>query len=50
MIFESLDCDTEMATCWDEIFGSDAESGLAFGCETRSNVVLTNRLREALLE
>ena len=47
-LFDSLDWDTE--TCWDETFGCDAEGDLAFGRETRNDVVLTNRLREALLK
>ncbi len=46
-LFDSLNWDTE--TCWDEAFG-DAEGDLAFGRETRNDVVLTNRLREALLK
>ncbi|MEZ8408616.1 type I restriction endonuclease subunit R [Vibrio splendidus] len=46
-LFDSLDWDTE--TCWDEAFG-DAEGDLAFGRETRNDIVLTNRLREALLK
>ncbi|MDE1286770.1 hypothetical protein [Vibrio aestuarianus] len=38
-LFDSLDWDTE--TCWDEAFG-DAEGDLAFGRETRNDIVLTN--------
>ncbi|MCU8015273.1 hypothetical protein L5M49_25025 [Shewanella sp. SM74] len=37
-----------MQTCWDELFGSDAQGELAFGRETRSDIVLKNRLRQAL--
>ncbi|QUM87429.1 type I restriction endonuclease subunit R [Moritella sp. 36] len=47
-LFESLYWDTE--TCWDEIFGRDAEGDVAFGRETRNDVVLTSRLRDALCE
>ncbi|MEZ9723544.1 type I restriction endonuclease subunit R [Vibrio splendidus] len=47
-LFDSLDWHTE--TCWDEAFGSHAEGDLAFGRENRNDVVLTNRLREALLK
>lgn len=38
----------ETYTCWDELFGSEAKGDLAFGRETRNDVVLTNRLLAAL--
>ncbi|EGR3414610.1 type I restriction endonuclease subunit R [Vibrio parahaemolyticus] len=47
-LFDSLGWETE--ACWDEAFGSDAGGDLAFGRETRNDVVLTSRLREALLK
>jgi type I restriction enzyme R subunit len=45
-LFNSLGWDTQ--TCWDELFGSEVEGDLAFGRETRNDVVLTNRLLNAL--
>ena len=45
-LFDSLNWDTE--TCWDELFGSEVDGDLAFGRETRNDVVLTNRLLNAL--
>lgn len=44
-LFRDLGWDTE--TCWDELFGSEVDD-LAFGRETRNDVVLTNRLLNAL--
>ncbi|MCU8094316.1 DEAD/DEAH box helicase family protein [Shewanella sp. SM20] len=45
-LFKSLGW--EVQTCWDELFGSDAQGELAFGRETRSDIVLKHRLRQAL--
>jgi type I restriction enzyme R subunit len=45
-LFGDLGWDT--FTCWDELFGCGAEGDLAFGRETRNDVVLTNRLLVAL--
>ncbi|GGA77244.1 DEAD/DEAH box helicase [Neiella marina] len=45
-LFNSLGWQT--STCWDELFGRDAEGDLAFGRETRNDVVLFSRLRAAL--
>ena len=47
-LFDSLNWQAE--TCWDEVFGNDVEDELAFGRETRNDVVLTSHLRDALLK
>ncbi len=46
-LFSQLDWDTEL--CWDESFGEAQETDhLAFGRETRNDVVLFKRLTVAL--
>ncbi|WP_217519850.1 type I restriction endonuclease subunit R [Vibrio metschnikovii] len=45
-LFDSLDWNVER--CWDETFGTDLDGEIAFGRETRNDVVLTNRLQKSL--
>lgn len=48
-LFKQLDW--ESATCWDEVFGeSTHEQPLAFGRESRTDVILFARLKAALLK
>lgn len=48
-LFKQLDW--ESATCWDEVFGeSTPEHPLAFGRESRTDVILFARLKAALLK